>query len=120
MKKYIKFGIGITTLIIGLSCTTAIIDEGDKNSLPPLTREVTYQSDIQSIMTNNCITCHAGPVPSASLDLSNYQNTRLSAEQGSLVSRMNSVTNPMPPSGKLSPQILQIIDKWVTDGFPED
>jgi mono/diheme cytochrome c family protein len=120
MKKYIKFGIGFTTLIIGLSCTTAIIDEGDKNSLPPLTREVTYQSDIQSIMTNHCITCHAGPAPNAGLDLSNYQNTRFSAENGSLVPRMNDVVNPMPPNGKLSPQILQIIDKWVTDGFPED
>ncbi|WP_460219265.1 cytochrome c family protein [Psychroserpens sp. MEBiC05023] len=120
MKISIKFTIGIALLIIGQSCTTAIIDEGDKNSLPPLTREVTYQSDIQSIMTNNCITCHAGPAPNAGLDLSNYQNTRFSAEQGSLVSRMNNALNPMPPSGKLSPQVLQIIDKWVADNFPEN
>ena len=119
IKKYIK-PIALVVMITAQSCTRAIIDEGDKNTLPPLTRAVTYQSDIQSIMTNNCITCHAGPAPNAGLDLSNYQNTRFSAEQGGLVSRMNSAVNPMPPSGKLSPQILQIIDKWVTDGLPEN
>lgn len=111
----------IAILIIALqSCTTAIIDEGNKDTLPPITRTVTYDTDVKNIMTNNCITCHAGPAPSAGLNLSNYQNTRFSAEQGSLVSRMNDAANPMPPSGKLSPQTLQLIDKWVSDGFPEN
>ncbi|WP_353778127.1 hypothetical protein [Winogradskyella sp. 3972H.M.0a.05] len=113
------FKIGLLAVLLN-SCTAAIIDEGNKSTLPPLNRTVTYQSDIQSIMTNSCITCHAGPAPNAGLDLSNYQNTRFSAEEGSLVTRMNNLNNPMPPSGKLSPQILQIIDKWVTDGFPEN
>jgi len=112
-------------IVLGLtltfqSCTTAIIDEGDKNSLSPITRVVTYQSDIRSIMTNHCITCHAGPAPNAGLDLSNYQNTRFSAENGGLVPRMNDAVNPMPPVGKLPATSLQLIDKWVADGFPEN
>ncbi|OIQ18108.1 MAG: hypothetical protein BM557_07785 [Flavobacterium sp. MedPE-SWcel] len=121
MTKYIfKIGL-VTTIVFGTqSCTTAIIDEGDKSSLPDLTRTITYQADIQDIMTNNCITCHAGPAPNAGLDLSNYQNTRYTTEQGNLIERMNDNTNPMPPNGKLSPQVLQIMDKWVTDRFPEN
>lgn len=102
------------------SCTTAILDEVDKNTLPPLEKTVTYESDIKSIMTNHCITCHAGPAPNAGLDLSTYANTKYSAEQGSLVARMNNATNPMPPSGKLSPETLQILDKWITDNLPEN
>lgn len=119
MKGSIKLII-VLSAIFFQSCTTAVIDEGNKNDLPPITRTVTYDADVKSIMTNNCITCHAGPAPSAGLDLSNYQNTRFSSEQGSLVPRMNDAANPMPPNGKLSPQILQLIDKWVADGFPEN
>jgi len=120
MHKHI-FKIGVLITAFGMqSCTTAIIDAGNKATLPPLTRTVTYQTDIKPIMTNNCITCHAGPAPSAGLDLSNYQNTRYAAEQGNLVSRMNNTTNPMPPNGVLSPETLQIIDKWMTDNLPEN
>lgn len=110
----------VLILILLQSCTTAIIDEGDPTLLPPITRTVTYQSDVQSIMTNNCITCHAGPAPNAGLDLSNYQNTRFSAEMGSLIQRMNNAANPMPPNGLVSPELRQLMDKWVTDGFPEN
>lgn len=119
MKRFITY-LMVVTIISFQSCTTAIIDEGNKDDLTPITRTVTYDADVKSIMTNNCITCHAGPAPSAGLDLSNYQNTRFSAEQGNLVFRMNDATNPMPPNGKLSPETLQLIDKWVTDGFPEN
>lgn len=112
----------LTVLILLLlqSCTTAIIDEGDPSTLPPITRTITYQSDVQSIMTNNCITCHAGPAPNAGLDLSNYQNTRFSTEMGNLIQRMNNAANPMPPNGLVSPELRQVMDKWVTDGFPEN
>ncbi|SIQ73740.1 c-type cytochrome [Maribacter ulvicola] len=120
MQKHI-FKIVLLALVLAvISCTKAIIDEGDKSTLPPITKTVTYEADIKLIMTNNCITCHAGPAPNAGLDLSNYQNTKYSAEQGSLVARMNSATNPMPPNGTLSPQTLQIIDKWITDNLPEN
>lgn len=115
------FKIVLLALVLKIqSCTTAVIDKGNKNTLPPINKTVTYQTDIKSIMTNNCITCHAGPAPNAGLDLSNYQNTRYSAAQGNLVARMNSATNPMPPSGTLSPQTLQIIDKWIIDNLPEN
>ena len=118
MIKQLTLTVFILTLLLG--CTTAIIDEGDPSLLPPITRTVTYQSDVESIMTNNCITCHAGPAPNAGLDLSNYQNTRFSAEMGNLIQRMNDAANPMPPNGLVSPESRQIMDKWVIDGFLEN
>jgi len=117
--KTINTVLAISALLLAQSCTTAIIDEGDIDGLPPITRTVTYQSDVGNIMFNNCITCHGGAAPSDGLDLSNYQNTKSAAEQRNLIQRMNSVTNPMPPQGLLSPEIRQIMDKWIEDGLLE-
>lgn len=102
------------------SCTTAIIDEGNVAELPPIERTITYDTDVQTIMFNRCVTCHGGNAPQNGLDLSTYQNTRFSAEMGSLIQRMNDATNPMPPNGLVSPELRQIMDKWVSDGFLEN
>ncbi|MEW7290247.1 hypothetical protein [Aquimarina sp. 2304DJ70-9] len=106
-------------ILIGQSCTTAIIEESVAEELPPVTRIVTYESDVQSIMNNFCITCHGGPAPNAGLDLSTYSNTKNAALNNGLVARMNDATNPMPPNGLLTPQIRQLVDKWITDGLLE-
>lgn len=119
IKQYIQLAL-FGGLIAITSCTTAVIDEGSVDALPPLNRTVTYSSDVQNIMFNSCITCHGGAVPSAGLDLSSYQSVKTSAEFGSLIQRMNNAANPMPPNGLLSPQTRQIMDKWVQDGFPEN
>lgn len=119
MKKTILYIAIIAISINTQSCTTAIIDEGNTSTLPPLTRTVTYESDVKTIMFNNCITCHGGSAPSDNLDLSTYQNTKIAAQQRNLIQRMNDVTSPMPQQGVLSPQIRQIMDKWVADGLLE-
>lgn len=112
--------IGISILCIFQSCTTAIIDEGTVSELPPITRIVTYESDVQTIMFDRCVTCHGGGAPQAGLDLTTYQNTRFSAEMGNLIQRMNNAVSPMPPNGLVSPELRQIIDKWESDGFLEN
>ncbi len=109
----------VIIILVGQSCTTAIIEESITEELPPLTRTVTYESDVQSIMNNFCITCHGGPAPNAGLDLGTYSNTRNAALNNGLVERMNDVNNPMPPNGLLTPQIRQLIDKWIEDGLLE-
>ena len=119
MNKKI-FIIGIIIINVFQSCTTAIIDEGPVDALPPITRIVTYESDVQAIMFNRCVTCHGGSAPQNGLDLGTYQNVRFSAENGNLIQRINDGVNPMPQNGLLSPELRQIMDKWVSDGFPEN
>ncbi len=102
------------------SCTKAIIDAPDPNTLPDLTRTIRYNPDVQNIMFNHCTTCHGGSNPSAGLDLTTYRNVRQSTEQGSLNQRMNDAANPMPQSGLLPPEERQIIAKWIQDGFLEN
>lgn len=108
-------------LILGLqSCTKAIVDDVDPGTLPPLTKPIKYNPDIQAIMYNNCVTCHGGVAPSAGLLLNNYNDVKQAAQNGTLISRMNNATAPMPPNGLVSPELRQIIDKWKTDGFLEN
>lgn len=105
------------TFLILESCTKAIIDEGDTM---PIEGIVKYNPDVQTIMFNHCVTCHGGAAPNGGFTLTSYEDVRFYAESGNLVERMNSTANPMPPSGLLTPNDLQIIDKWVTDGFLEN
>ncbi len=118
MKRliYLLFGALFST---GFSaCTKAIILEGEAPA--PITRVIKYDQDVQIIMYNHCVTCHAGTAASASLDLTNYQNVRASSENGNLLERIENTSDPMPPSGLLSAEDRQIIAKWAADGFPEN
>ena len=102
------------------NCTKAYIDETSPDDLPPLERTVIYNPEVASIIFNNCLTCHAGNTPSGSLDLSTYESVRFHMENGEMWQRLNDITDPMPPGGKLDAATLQIIDKWAQDGYPEN
>ncbi len=110
----------ILLLFLGLaSCTKAFISN-DEETTNPITKTIKYNSDVNQIMTNNCVTCHGGPSPSAGLDLTTYINVRAAALNRNLLERMNNVTAPMPQSGILLLSTRQIIDKWKTDGYLEN
>lgn len=118
MKLYIP--LGLLLLLGSQSCTKAVIDDVDPGTLPPITKTIKYNPDIQAIMYNNCVTCHGGVAPSAGLLLNNYNDVKASAQNGSLISRMNNTSAPMPPNGVLSPELRQLVDKWKEDGFLEN
>lgn len=119
--KTLRYFIITLTLALGTqSCTKAVINDVDPDTLPPINKTVKYNPDIQAIMYNNCITCHGGIAPSAGLALTNYNDVKQAAQNGSLISRMNNATAPMPPNGLVSAEQRQLIDKWKTDGFLEN
>ncbi|MFK7950212.1 MAG: hypothetical protein AB8G11_21660 [Saprospiraceae bacterium] len=97
--------VGIITME---SCT---VDE-------PVT-EVTYTADVKPIMDGNCIGCHSGNTPSASLDLTTYANVRAIAETDTLVMRMNDEVNPMPVTGLLPQADRTTVEDWVAGGFKQ-
>ncbi len=110
-----NFGIFIfiATLIVTYgSCTSDPMDGSD--NVP------TYDSDIRNITYNYCITCHSGLAPSANLDLNSYQNVRQSTENGNLLNRINDNNNPMPPSGLLTDEQIQLFEDWAANGYPEN
>ena len=102
-------------LVLSLSsCSSATIEE------VIITEPVTYDTDVSIIISNNCLPCHAGGFPAAGLNLEGYVNVRSSTENGNLLNRINSVTNPMPQSGQMAPDLIAIIEQWAEDGFIEN
>ena len=96
------------------SCTTAVIEE------VIITEAITYNANVSIIITNNCLPCHAGGFPAAGLNLEGYTNVRSSTENGNLLNRINNVSNPMPQSGLMAPDLIATIEQWAEDGFIEN
>lgn len=115
MNRIILITSAALLLLWGCGTTNSLDDEQPN---PPA--DVTYEADIQPLMYNYCTTCHGGPVSSAGLRLTTYQEVRSIAEGGQLVQRVNDTTTPMPPSGLLSAQEQELITQWVENGFPEN
>jgi uncharacterized membrane protein len=118
-RKLTLLSLSIVAVLL-YSCTTSTVDEGDVTDLPPIVETVTFDDNVAAIITTNCVTCHSGPNANAGLQLTGYTNVRAAAEQGNLVGRINNASNPMPPSGQLPPEIRQIIDQWIIDGYLEN
>jgi hypothetical protein len=118
MSKFVV----IITLTLLFSCTKAKVEDV---CTTPAT--VSFQQDIQPIFNTNCATsgCHAGTKPAGTLNLeasvayanlmdpkSGYLDT-VNPKASLLYTSMTSVTNPMPPNGKLSKCTTDLILKWI-------
>lgn len=85
------------------------------------TINVTYISTIAPILNQQCNSCHSGAAPSGNVDLSNYTNVKLYAENGSLYGSMSHNPNwaQMPQGGnKLDDCTLLKVKMWIDLGAP--
>ena len=112
---------------ITIICFSCKYDHLDAVCTPPAT--VSFSQDIQPIFKQNCSTsgCHSGTYPSANLNLESsvayaqlsrkgkgYLDT-LTPQYSVLFASMNSVSNPMPKSGRLSDCTVELVLKWITE-----
>ena len=102
------------------SCTEGFIPIEDIDSTLPTGDTITYETHISTVMTNNCISCHGGSNPQGNLLLENYNLVRNSAENGTLIQRINDVANPMPPAGLMPASTRALLDEWVQNGYLEN
>jgi len=102
--------------IIIIGCTKAEIPLANPI---PIAKEVTYTEDIQSIIYSNCLTCHSSVNPRSGLILETYTQVKNAAQNGTLITRMNDVANPMPQNGLVTANKRALIDKWKADGYLE-
>ncbi len=99
---------------------------------PPFSKEdlAFFEKQVLPILQNNCFKCHAGPGPVKSkLRLSNRESILKGGELGKVISlekpessRLLDAINyrgpKMPPPGKLSPQEIDVLTRWVKAGVP--
>jgi uncharacterized membrane protein len=119
LKTYKMKKILLPLVIIFLgSCSESEVPIDNGNIDPQL--EITYEANVKQIINGNCISCHSGTSPQGNLLLTTYDNVKNVGESGKLITRMNSTSNPMPPSGILPSSTRNVIDKWKEDGFLEN
>lgn len=92
------------------------IKQGANNTTNTL-KTITY-SDISSIISSNCGSCHGG---GTSVDLSNYTNLKTYATNGKLYGTISwtSGYSPMPTSAQISKVNIDKIYQWITAGCIE-
>lgn len=98
--------------------------EDDLIETTPIPNFVTYNDDIKTVIDNNCLTCHGNtPTNGASISLVTYANVKSAIQNNNLISKING-NGPgslMPLGGPKLPQnLIDLIEKWETDGLLEN
>ncbi len=78
---------------------------------------VSYNGNIEPLVTSYCTTCHSGDAPAGKIDLTTYKSVRKQVEDGKLLHRINNSLDPMPPQGILSKEQRQLFDQWVEQDY---
>ena len=115
MKK-IKIILFLTIVIAGyliISCDSTTIQE-----IQPVVTNPTYNTDIKPLMTSKCTSCHSanGENPA----LTNYAEVKDAIENGSVLCKIqNNCGDVMPPSGKMSQGLIDMVINWKNQGYVE-
>ena len=86
-----------------------------------ITKNATYKGAIKTIIDTNCVNCHANPPRNgAQFPMTTYEELVAAANTFPIIARMTNASNPMPPSGLLPAPTVELVNKWITNGFPEE
>lgn len=116
-----KVFLTITTIVM-ISIATEGCYYDNEEELYPITdsTEITYTKNIQPIIANNCAIpgCHV-PGGSGSGDFTSYSGVKAKVDNGTFHQRVI-VEKTMPPAGPLGNNQLQILEKWINAGAPNN
>ena len=100
------------------SCSEGYIPIDEATTIP--TGPITYEAHISPVISSRCISCHGGSDPQGGLLLENYNQVRNSAENGTLIQRINDPADPMPTTGLMPASTRALFDEWVNNGYLEN
>jgi len=122
MKKIFQLSITLTLFSFIYSCT----NDSEDDLIDQMQNQgpITYTNDVKTIIDNNCLNCHGDPPTNgAPNSLVTYQNVRNSAENGTLLARIQQNEGgpgAMPLGGPRLPQtLIDVVVQWQSDGFVE-
>ncbi len=98
--------------------------------VPPPVLKATYSSIRSIIFEARCVGCHSGPKPKGDLDLTTYRKIFSSSGvvtpgeplESSLLQRLLSDTDPMPPKPRppVTETEITVIEAWIKNGALEN
>jgi cytochrome c5 len=80
----------------------------------------TYNSNVASVMSAKCTSCHGGGNQSPNLET--YAEVKDATQNGSLLCKIEGSCGGeiMPPDGALPQATITMINTWATNNFPEN
>lgn len=115
----------VLAAVVGVAGLTATAFSDDKSSA----ELEFFEKSVRPLLVNHCSECHAGGEKKGGLLLDSADGWKIGGDSGAAIMpgepdasllikavRYNSEDLQMPPSGKLRPAEIQILEKWVADG----
>jgi mono/diheme cytochrome c family protein len=115
-------------LLIGLASALILTYNGckhepdeyipDTDNTPCDTSNITYPGTVYPILEQNCISCHSGPDPKASLDFTDYNRVAFVAENGALLGAIKHLDGylAMPQLALMLDECkIRQIEIWIRD-----
>lgn len=121
-------------LVILFFIAFTIVSCENKVGLPPVTAApaptpdacdtITYTKHIQTILSNNCTSCHNSLSASGGIDLSSYTLAKNKALDGRIkvraIDNSDITKGPMPPSGVISQAERDLLQCWINNGAKQN
>ena len=84
--------------------------------------KVNYTEHIKPILDQSCATsgCHNSSTRQSGFDFSNFDDVLRGFQNGNSISRMQNSSRPMPPSGTLPQECIDLVLNWKNNGFIEN
>ncbi len=114
MKKFFP----LFSLALFFSNCTSVSTEDLTIPAPSI---ITYTANVKSIIDQSCATsgCHNAAGNSGNLILEDFAQVRNAFLNRNALGRMESTSNPMPPTGNLPTTSIQVIKDWMEQGYIE-
>ncbi len=109
-----------TSSLLLFSCSSSSNDDLNPQVMIPVPIEkITYDNHIKTIIDDNCLQCHGNPtLRGAPNSFVSYNQVRSSINN--ILNRLNSSSNPMPPSGQINITLRASVQQWKDDGLLEN
>ncbi|GAA3654001.1 hypothetical protein [Flavivirga jejuensis] len=113
----IIYALAISVLLF--NCSSNSNDDLNPDPDPDPNGKITYEANVKNIINSNCAQCHdSTPINGAPFSLVTY--TQVKDRIDAILSRINSVSSPMPPSGQMPSSNRDLIQQWKDDGLLEN
>ncbi len=119
----------LPTLVVVCASGAAIARAGDVDPTSAAAREKFFEQNVRPLLAESCYSCHATKKQKGGLRLDSLESILKGGESGPavvpgkpeeslLVAAINYAGPEMPPNGKLAPEKVAILTRWIASGAP--
>lgn len=120
MKAKIYLGAAVLAMAL-YSCDSHTYEDIEQETI--IEGDVTYDANVKSIISANCVSCHSDGNSAAFRPLNTYDEVKDAVLTAGLLDRIqmqNSEPGVMPQTGRMPQSKIDVILQWNEDGLLEN